>query len=879
MKPYLILIAAQLFLKSNFAFSQWQLANSATTNNIVDISFPTDSIGFAVTDNGIVLKTIDEGNNWNVIATLNGTFTSICNVGLDTIFVGGNKIYRSDNGGNSWNNIANPGYTISDMEFFNSQRGVYIKPETYTCTSSQGTVTLDNYKAYESVDSGSSWQIAFPGLLPTSRFQLINDSTAYVAGGYYSIFDHCNGIYVNTGAKTMDRGISWTNAPPPGISYCNFSFINDSSGYLMSPNYATGISLWRMEDSVTTFVRSMPFGSSQIVSINKIDGYILSGNNIYVTNTEGLVWNLDALPGSFTLTKLWKDHNKEMFAIGHNGIILKKQIIESLYSDSVYAMTANQTYLQFDTVIVGGVKTKQITIHNDGSVPLSINVGSTDTFQVSTSNNIYSSSITFTLAAQRDSVINVRFIPGDTLLYQDTLVISSDSVSNIYIPVSGVGTNNLIGQLSDSLYVCRDTINVVGNFTINDGGKLVICPGTVVFFFWFFIDVSGTLVADGLPNDSIWFTPENINIGWGGISFGTTTNSDTSIMRYCVLNYKSNSFYFAIECSGRTNILIDHCSIYKSRGGINCQYSSITISNNKIFDNNNSTPGSGIKCFYDGSLIINNEIFNNKGSAGAGIWALNHDPPYPRIIQNLIFNNTANGGAGGIVLDYGTPYLINNTICNNNGGSFGDVYCWYLDSSTVISNNIIYNNSGNQLYVYPSTGVTVSNCDIQGGYAGGIGIVNQDPVFVNPTDSIGVMYQIGNYDWSLQQSSPCINAGDTALSNLIPSSDIQGNPRVYQNRIDIGAYEYQSLISVNEIANNFSILLYPNPVSDALNIFVMNNHESLEFILYDLLSRKMLQQKFIQKALINTKEFANGIYIYEVRNKNQTIAQGKVIKQ
>ena len=46
-----------------------------------------------------------------------------------------------------------------------------------------------------------------------------------------------------------------------------------------------------------------------------------------------------------------------------------------------------------------------------------------------------------------------------------------------------------------------------------------------------------------------------------------------------------------------------------------------------------------------------------------------------------------------------------------------------------------------------------------------------------------------NANWSLQNTSPCINAGDS--SGIYPPTDIAGNPRVVYGCIDIGAYEFK----------------------------------------------------------------------------------------
>ncbi|HKR03629.1 MAG TPA: SBBP repeat-containing protein [Bacteroidia bacterium] len=72
--------------------------------------------------------------------------------------------------------------------------------------------------------------------------------------------------------------------------------------------------------------------------------------------------------------------------------------------------------------------------------------------------------------------------------------------------------------------------------------------------------------------------------------------------------------------------------------------------------------------------------------------------------------------------------------------------------------------------------------------------------------------------------------------------------------------------------------LYPNPFYDLLNIRV-NNNELSEVIIYEITSRKILYQRFANSVSLNTKQLAKGIYIYEIRNKNNVIGKGETIKE
>jgi PKD repeat protein len=61
---------------------------------------------------------------------------------------------------------------------------------------------------------------------------------------------------------------------------------------------------------------------------------------------------------------------------------------------------------------------------------------------------------------------------------------------------------------------------------------------------------------------------------------------------------------------------------------------------------------------------------------------------------------------------------------------------------------------------------------------------NVDPLFVDPA----------NGDFHLQATSPCINAGDNSAPGL-PATDMDGNPRIANGTVDMGAYEYQGLMA------------------------------------------------------------------------------------
>jgi hypothetical protein len=80
--------------------------------------------------------------------------------------------------------------------------------------------------------------------------------------------------------------------------------------------------------------------------------------------------------------------------------------------------------------------------------------------------------------------------------------------------------------------------------------------------------------------------------------------------------------------------------------------------------------------------------------------------------------------------------------------------------------------------------LSVSFCDIQDGWAPGISIFNTDPNFINPD----------NYNYHLSLNSPCIDMGDPNYSPAPFETDIDGQWRVMNNRVDIGADEISDML-------------------------------------------------------------------------------------
>ncbi len=384
-----------------------------------------------------------------------------------------------------------------------------------------------------------------------------------------------------------------------------------------------------------------------------------------------------------------------------------------------------------------------------------------------------------------------------------------------------------------------DTVKVIGEIVVDSGCCLTVPAGTYVEFQdHFALNVKGRLSALGASNDSIVFTAKDAKVGWRGIRFEeTAAANDSSRLTYCRITYGRangaglNSNGGAIFISRFSKVRISNCTITKCTatlgGGVYCDKdASPVLTNNLICNDTASNCGGGVSCFNGGSpLIMNNVIRGNRAEYGGGVF---YEGAYPTLINNRILNNSASQYGGGIQCASSNAILSGNIINNNRALNGGGLYCFgsspwiinctivynqavrggglvcggYISSQPKVKNSIVWGNGadslGKQVYLSATDAdPSFLYCDIQGGtsdFAGvgsgaGYGGTYQNNLDADP------MLKTSTLD--LGGTSPCINAGtpDTSGVNL-PSVDIAGNPRIHQNRVDIGAYEYQSDVSV-----------------------------------------------------------------------------------
>ena len=500
---------------------------------------------------------------------------------------------------------------------------------------------------------------------------------------------------------------------------------------------------------------------------------------------------------------------------------------------------------------------------------------------------------------------NISVPNGSTLTIQPGVIIQFQSSYSLTIS----GQITAIGNLNDSIKFTATNattgwlgIKFINTPSSNDTSRFSYCDFKY-----------GNTTSQTFPNQR------------GGI-FRFSSFSKAVISNSTFSNCKAGEGG-AIMCEGSSIKILNNVfsnNTAETNGAISCQGASPSykpIISNNIFLNNTATmfgsacggaigvtdyslifnntfignKSSGINGACAGAIycgngaspkIYNNKFSNNQSINGSG-GAINNEGNYIEIYNNLIVNNEATNG-GAICSRWSKIY--NNTIANNKTGYNGAALL-LSSSSTTITNCIIWGNTGTDIVFLTAE----YNCDpnffysdIEGGQTS-IGFpsgatytgtytnnINQNPQFINPSSGTGILFDgLLNTDWSLNNNSPCVDAGDTTM--IYPTFDIDYNPRIANGRIDIGAYEASLITNINQSNNKISSpLVYPNPSNGSFTI-ELNSKEKQFIQVFDITGNVVLSQTNENgKAIIDGSHLAAGIYNINIKGSN-TVANKKLV--
>ncbi len=235
--------------------------------------------------------------------------------------------------------------------------------------------------------------------------------------------------------------------------------------------------------------------------------------------------------------------------------------------------------------------------------------------------------------------------------------------------------------------------------------------------------------------------------------------------------------------------------------------SQLSISNLTIRNGFSSTNGAGLNIvsIAANALGVTVEriiLENNVSNASAGALRVTSGGGLVQVRGNLLFNNqsAANAAAGIMTINYSdnvTDRLIfrDNTIVNNTCTSTAPISCTIGgffhggNARAKYINNVFSANHGSDLSLQGGSNVELSYNNIVN--LAGTPLSNTDafthldPLFINPAQD----------NYRLQVDSPLRNAGSNSLG--FSAIDLDGETRLYENLLDLGAYESHDPVFAN----------------------------------------------------------------------------------
>ncbi len=295
----------------------------------------------------------------------------------------------------------------------------------------------------------------------------------------------------------------------------------------------------------------------------------------------------------------------------------------------------------------------------------------------------------------------------------------------------------------------------------------------------------------------------------------------------------------------------------------------------------------GLGSQTNNSIVSGNVITNNMGPGGA---------IYETSYNCFIYNNAIVNNKGPAIFNghsFSISSYYNNTIVNNNG--FNHKMCGLVFFSTNIKmrNMIIFGNQSDedefwdpiQLWTLDEVKADFAySCNPdEPVYYQGEGNIHEDPQFVNPTAGAGPDYDGLAADWSLLDSSPCVNTGtpDTTGLNL-PATDLLGNPRIYGIRVDMGAIENQMVVGLpqNPLVNA-RIQVAPNPFGQSFKVIAPGRDKISSISLFNQNGQQIATETmmpFEQMLVFDLAHQTPGLYLLVTHFADGSTETTKLVK-
>jgi len=271
MKISLMLLLTNLPLFSQQSDNWMWLNPKPQGNNLYAVDFVDNNTGYAAGNFGTILKTTDNGSNWNKVNTgFSDRLLSLDFIDANTGFAGGTDqlLKKTINGGLNWSDLvlpSAPNYYIYDIEFMNADTGYVL-----------GFFLFES-RIWKTTNGGLNWSTqTTDGANYLNNLYFLNANTGFGSGGSFG------GEII----KTTNGGASWNLIYTDSYAKHSMIFLNSLTGYSGSDQGR----MYKTTDGGNSWNFVLSDGGIDVYSLNFINattGFGFGTGSVYIKTTDG----------------------------------------------------------------------------------------------------------------------------------------------------------------------------------------------------------------------------------------------------------------------------------------------------------------------------------------------------------------------------------------------------------------------------------------------------------------------------------------------------------------------------------------------------------------------------------------------------------------